>query len=127
MSDIKFCNKCDNMVYIKISSADENKLEYYCSYCKNSISELTTGVCVLKTDYTSKKNVTYSINEYTKHDYRLAYLKNIPCPNEQCKSNTSKDENIKPEIKYIRYNDSDLKYVYICCHCDFVWETNNKT
>jgi len=28
----------------------------------------------------------------------------------------------KNEVIYIRYNDIDLKYIYLCCNCDFIWK-----
>ena len=36
---------------------------------------------------------------------------------------TNKDG--KPrEIIYIRYDDSNMKYIYLCSDCDTVWQTN---
>ena len=26
------------------------------------------------------------------------------------------------EVVYIRYDNSNMKYVYLCCKCDFKWK-----
>jgi aspartate carbamoyltransferase regulatory subunit len=113
------------MYYLRISKTDENRLEYYCRYCGNIENELTSGVCVLNTKYTSKQNLNHLVNEYTKLDPRLPHIANIPCPNIDCICNKSKD--VSPDIIYKRYNDADMKYIYICVYCDQIWETNNIT
>ena len=30
------------------------------------------------------------------------------------------------EVIYIRYDDTNMKYVYLCVHCDTTWRTDNK-
>ena len=30
----------------------------------------------------------------------------------------------KAEIIYIRYDDVNMKYIYLCTHCDTKWNTN---
>lgn len=125
MNTLIFCDKCDFMFYLRISKTNENKLEYYCRHCGNIKDELIEGICVLNTKYTSKQNLHHLVNPYTKLDPRLPHISNIPCPNNQCKSNIVKD--ISPDIIYKRYNDADMKYIYICVLCDSIWETNNIT
>jgi DNA-directed RNA polymerase subunit M/transcription elongation factor TFIIS len=125
MTTIQFCNKCDFMYYLRISKTDDNNLEYYCRHCGNIETELTKGICVLNTKFTSKQNLNHLINQYTKMDPRLPHISNIPCPNVDCKCNKQKD--VSPDIIYKRYNDADMKYIYICVHCDYIWETNNIT
>ena len=50
-----FCDKCDNMYYIKISEDDEKNLEYYCRNCGNVDNNISKeNICVSKTQY--KKN-----------------------------------------------------------------------
>ena len=31
-------------------------------------------------------------------------------------------ERVENEIIYIRYDDTNMKYVYLCCNCDTVWK-----
>ena len=125
MNTINFCDKCDNMYYLRISKTDENNLEYYCRFCGNIESNISKSICVLNTNYTSKQNTKHMINQYTKLDPRLPHISNIPCPNIDCVCNKSKD--VSPDIIYKRYNDADMKYIYMCVLCDHIWETNNST
>ena len=124
---MRFCEKCDNMYYIKIDESDENKLSYYCRNCghkDNNIDE--DGICVLNTQIKKgKQQFHHIINQYTKLDPTLPRIYNIPCPNKECSTN-QEDETKKTlrEIIYMRYDDDNLKYVYICTTCDSQWTTN---
>jgi aspartate carbamoyltransferase regulatory subunit len=62
------------------------------------------------------------INKYTKLDPTLPRVSNIPCPNEQCPCNRAEDP-IAKEVIYIRYDDTNLKFVYLCAHCDTIWKS----
>ena len=42
------------------------------------------------------------------------------------KSSTN-TENKPREIIYIRYDDTNMKYVYLCSTCDIVWKTEDKS
>lgn len=121
-----FCNKCDNMYYIRISTDDENKLIYYCRNCGHEDTELTKdNICVSKTQLKrSEQKYNHIINEYTKQDPTLPRIYNMNCPNAVCKTNT--EENEKPEILYIRYDENNLKYIYMCSTCDTTWKTDDK-
>ncbi len=127
---MKFCKECDNMLYIRLLKEDSNKLIYYCRNCGNSYDEINEdNVCVLNTDITSKeKAYLQDINEYTKLDPTLPRTLNIKCPNQTCPSNQKSDlaEQSKNEVIYLRYDDVNLNYVYICTQCDTVWKTNEQ-
>ena len=143
---MKFCEKCDYMYYISISEADSNLLSYYCRNCGHKDECIAEeGACVLNTQLkTSQNKFNHIINEYTKLDPTLPRIYNIPCPNLACKShNTSpllaeaktgkaKEKDIeepdpkkKSEVIYMRYDDKNLKYLYICVSCDAVWKTDD--
>ena len=47
---------------------------------------------------------------------------NIKCPNENCKTNTDGE---KSEVLYIRYDENNMKYLYMCSICDTTWKTND--
>lgn len=127
---MKFCKECDNMLYIRLLKEDSNKLIYYCRNCGNSYDEINeNNVCVLNTDIASKeKAYLQDINEYTKLDPTLPRTLNIKCPNQSCPSNEKSDlgEQSKNEVIYLRYDDVNLNYVYICTKCDTVWKTNEQ-
>ena len=38
----------------------------------------------------------------------------------------SNEEGNTPEVIFIRYNEVDMKYVYLCSKCDTVWKTDSK-
>ena len=35
-------------------------------------------------------------------------------------------EQTNREVIYIRYDDTNMKYVYLCVHCDTTWRTDNR-
>ena len=120
-----FCTQCQNMYYISISTNDQSKLVYYCRNCGNEDSTLSVdNVSVSKTQLKkSEQEFSHIINKYTKLDPTLPRVHNILCPNIECKTNT---DGIEREIIYIRYDDTNMKYVYLCSSCDTVWKTEDK-
>lgn len=115
-----FCSVCQNMYYIRINATDTNKLIYYCRHCGNEDSTISNeNVCVSKTQLKkSEQSFHHVINQYTKLDPTLPRINNILCPNAECETNTKE----KPrEIIYIRYDDKNMKYVYLCSTCNTVW------
>jgi len=125
---MKFCTQCDNMYYIGIDESDTNKLVHYCRNCKyidNSVA--TEGACIIDT-HTHDKGVHFNhiINKYTKLDPTLPRVHNIKCPNTECKSNNFDKEYSYPEVIYMRYDDANMKYAYICAECDNIWKTTDQ-
>jgi DNA-directed RNA polymerase subunit M/transcription elongation factor TFIIS len=114
------------MYYIRINADDSNTLVYYCRNCGNEDKLLSTSnVCVSKTQIKkSEQSFNHIINKYTKLDPTLPRINNILCPNLDCATNKSDKER---EIIYIRYDDTNMKYVYLCSECDTVWQTNNQS
>ena len=149
-----FCSVCGNMYYLKIVEDEEGNdnttLAYYCRNCGNSDTMLMTeNNCVSNTQIKrTEQNYNHIINEYTKHDPTLPRISTINCPNPACESNTveeltgetgeganemvggaveegsSSEMAKKPEIIYIRYDDVNMKYIYLCTYCDTKWKTN---
>jgi len=120
-----FCSNCQNMYYIRINPEDPNKLVYYCRNCGNEDKLLTIdNVCVSKTQIKkSEQSFNHIINKYTKLDPTLPRINKVLCPNAECKTNTDNEER---EIIYIRYDDTNMKYVYLCSTCDTIWKTNEQ-
>lgn len=121
-----FCSNCDNMYYIRINSEDPNKLIYYCRHCGKEDNLLAVdNVCVSKTQIKkTEQSFDHIINKYTKLDPSLPRINNILCPNADCATNTKKKER---EIIYIRYDDTNMKYVYLCSECDTIWKTSEQS
>ena len=120
-----FCTNCDNMYYIRINADDSNTLVYYCRNCGNEDKLLSVNnVCVSKTQIKKgEKSFSHIINKYTKLDPTLPRVNNILCPNKDCPTNT---KNEPREIIYIRYDDVNVNYVYLCSTCDTTWKTEDQ-
>ena len=111
-----FCEKCQNMYYIKIHDENNDLLVNYCKQCgfvdKNNIQNTI--------DDTSKVEELDIINEYTKYDCRLPRVNNIPCPNNDCISNKNND--IITDTILIKSNEQTLSFIYLCTHCNHCWK-----
>ena len=118
-----FCSKCGNMYYIRLSTDDETQLIYYCRKCGNENTTITEDNVVVSKKIIVKKEQRFNhiINKYTKLDPTLPRITNIKCPNKDCNSN-KEDTDVKNEIIYMRYDDTNMKYVYICVNCDTTWK-----
>ena len=118
-----FCIKCSNMLYISLSEQD-GSLSYYCRNCGHIDSGINaTNNCVSRTNLKKgAQSHTHSVNKYTKLDPTLPRIRNVRCPNAVCKTN---EAGVKEpaEIIYMRYDDANLKYIYICSTCDTSWQS----
>ena len=124
---MKFCSQCDNMYYISINENNTNELTYYCRNCKYQDSTISSeGACIIDTHTEGSNSIHFNhiINKYTKLDPTIPRISNIQCPNVECPTN--KDDKHKAEILYIRYDEDNLKYIYMCSTCDTTWKTNEK-
>ena len=130
---MNFCNKCDNMYYISIyddKNLDDIKkstLIYYCKNCGNKDTTLDQhNICVSKSTINNKiQTIKGNINEYTKYDPTLPRINTIKCPNNNCQTNNEENPEER-EIIYIRVDDINKKYIYLCSTCNFTWNLNNK-
>ena len=119
-----FCNNCENMLYIKFKNQDANELIYYCRHCGNEEEFIDKkNICLMKTEVNEGINNDYinMINDYTKLDKTLPIIKNIKCPNVDCPSSKGSPN----EVLYIRYNEENLDYVYLCTYCNTTWKSIN--
>lgn len=137
-----FCSVCGNMYYISITA--ENELQYYCRNCGHVDDTIASeNICVSKVNVkhtTTPQTFSQVVNKYTKLDPTLPRINTIRCPNDECPSNRKfagasgggggaedgdKKEK-KSEVIYLRYDDTNLKYVYLCATCDKVWNTEQQ-
>ena len=115
---MNFCSECDNMYYYKLQSENSNSLVYYCRNCGHEKEPEEANIFVSKIKTNNKKKHTQFINEFTKYDPTLPRVNTIPCVNEACEFHKTKTNR---EIIYIRYDDSNMNYVYLCPKCDTTW------
>jgi len=113
---MNFCKKCDFMYYIKINEQDD--IKYYCRNCGHEDNELSVNELKVSV-YEKNPNAQTHINSWIKHDPTLPHMNTIKCPNVKCKTN-EKDQT--SDIIYFRYNDTEMKYMYLCTICDFNWK-----
>lgn len=121
---MEFCQQCDNMVYMRIDTNEEDSstsLVYYCKHCGfERQKEATDSSCVYEMDYKTSNYAIHSVlNEYTHADPTLPRVDNIDCPNKECESQTHPE---KKEVAYIKYDQTNMKYVYLCILCRQAWK-----
>ena len=139
-----FCSVCGNMYYISITA--ENELQYYCRNCGHVDDTIASeNICVSKVNVkhtTTPQTFSQVVNKYTKLDPTLPRINTIRCPNDECPSNRKSGgagagaggggaevedkKEKKSEVIYLRYDDTNLKYVYLCAKCDKVWNTEQQ-
>jgi len=119
------------MYYIRVSADDGKKLIYYCRNCGHEDDLVSSeNICVSKSNFKrSEQKYNHLINEYTKLDPTLPRIDTIKCPNGDCISNGGNGEQDEAteknrEVIFLRYDDTNMLYVYLCAKCDTVWNTD---
>jgi len=108
------------MYYIKLAGEDGENLIYYCRNCGHENLDIgkedifVTKTVIKKTD----NNYVNVINKYTKFDPTLPRVTNVKCPNSEQHKASDEPE----EVIMIRYDDKNLKYIYLCPICDTTWK-----
>jgi DNA-directed RNA polymerase subunit M/transcription elongation factor TFIIS len=112
------------MYYIRLSEEDPNLIVYYCRNCGHENKNISLdSVTISKTNFKHNKQKYNSIiNKYTKMDPTLPRINTIKCPNQSCSSNEAGKEKERETI-YLRYDDINMNFVYMCSTCDTVWNT----
>lgn len=116
-------------------AASKVKMTFYCRCCGNkddSGNDDSRSILVFqdtKVDASSapsrRINVasdarmyTQYMSKYIKFDPCLPRVKDIECPNgSKCKRPKGADN----EVIYIKYDPTNLRYMYVCTHCDHFW------
>jgi len=109
------------MYYMKIGEDDQ--LKYYCRNCGNEKEQLDLKNLRVSLYEKVSSNQT-NVNAYLKEDPTLPHSRTIKCPNAECPSNKPGDDlKVKEsDVIYFRYDDIQMKYMYICTHCDYNWK-----
>ena len=120
---MRFCKICSNMYYLRLKNENEKgegdtgvSLIYYCRQCENTEEQLEPTCIARFSKDNLKKDADF--NKFSKLDPTLPRIATLHCPNEQCTGIAQK----KPsEVIYIRTDELNMKYKYMCVHCDTVW------
>jgi DNA-directed RNA polymerase subunit M/transcription elongation factor TFIIS len=116
---MEFCEVCENMFYLTTTTSDgRTTLLHTCKKCGNE--KKIENHIVSSVSFVKREQYTSVINKYTKLDPTLPRIYSLKCPNEACVNHTK----VSPEIIYIRYDNLDLKYAYLCPICDATWKTD---
>ena len=118
---MKFCDVCENIYYFKISTDDDKSLHYYCRKCGDTKKQ-EKNECITEVTYTKEKNAEQDINVFLKYDPTIPYSTHIKCPNSLCETNSSEKDKQPNKVIYYRYDEEQLKYIYMCTVCDSSWK-----
>ncbi len=115
---IHFCTQCFNITYLHLNEKEE--LVHVCKVC-SSIENFTGKTnCIYSINYDDfDVSSLINSNKYINHDITLPEIKgnsNLKCPNSECN-----EKNPESSFKYIKYDDNDMRYIYICNHCGQKW------
>ena len=125
---MKFCDVCDNMLYIRLEALEAgggggSKLVYFCKNCGNSIDgdDTDTKSCIIDTNYIDDQT-TYKqfATPYITHDPTLPRVDDIVCPTAECPSRAG---TATPEVIYVKYDATNLKFLYHCTRCSTFWKS----
>lgn len=118
---MRFCDACNNMLYIKVE--DASTLLYFCKNCQAVFPEDTSeSRCVTENVLDEDvSNYKQYITPYIKFDKTLPKVNNVMCPNQGC--TRGKKDN---EVMYIKFNATSMSYLYYCCHCEHFWKSGTK-
>lgn len=115
---MEFCEVCDNMLYLS-NREDDQELVHVCKKCGYEHTRSDETTLISSMTFSKQEQYTSVINKYTKLDPTLPRIQNIPCPQEDCPNHK-----VGRDIIYVRYDNVDLKYAYLCPLCDTVWKTD---
>jgi DNA-directed RNA polymerase subunit M/transcription elongation factor TFIIS len=117
---MEFCPLCGNMLYIRHDAEDNTVLHMYCKHCNFQKDNTSTqSICISESivnDDTSQLSLL--MNPNIRYDPALPHVDNIPCPNVSC----SKPADGHNDITYLRYDTTNMKYIYYCNHCGHYWK-----
>ena len=112
---MKFCTICENMMVLDYSEmAELPTLLYTCKKCGHHEEAGNEPVSSM----TFEKRELYEsvINPFTKFDPTLPRIL-MKCIKPTCENHEQESE-----IIYIRYDNVELKYAYLCPLCDSIWK-----
>ena len=78
---------------------------------------------IYSNDFNLDFSETINNNKYINFDNTLPVIENnqnIKCPNEDCECN----KDAESKITYIKYDEDNMKYIYICKMCGQKWKNN---
>lgn len=118
---MEFCEVCDNLLYLRAED-DDTTLMKYCKHC-NFSKKADTGrsIKVSQTLY-SEDQLLYDQfqNKYLRNDRTLPRMHDpaLSCPSPEC----TKPKDKPSQIIYIKYQSTNMRYMYCCDYCGHVFK-----
>lgn len=129
---MKFCDVCNNMLYLSLHQQDETRLMYHCKNCAFEVDARDTNnkaegqgqhTAVLGKNYIDDETkYRQFVNPDIKFDPTLPRLNTIECINPAC----SKPQGLDNEVIYIKYDQTHMKFMYYCCFCETFWRSKDR-
>ena len=123
---MRFCSNCQNMYYLQVEPNNTQSLILFCRQCGNKETNLTNEDLTISRLQIKKNEQSFHhiINKYTKFDPTLERRNDILCPNASCDTNIQNNSNApERDVVYIRYDEKNMKYAFLCCTCDTIWNS----
>lgn len=124
MSSIKFCPTCRNYLFLRITpgaEASDSNLNRVCYVCGYQQTEDKGGLITeIKLQEKVAEGYKVLLNEFTHLDPTLPHVDNIKCPSADCASNKGQ---AKSDVIYLKYDATNLKFLYICTVCKEQWKS----
>jgi hypothetical protein len=128
---MQFCPVCDSMLYVRTSP--EGHLLHHCRQCGHEEVRAMNvpgaqAVAISTTEFRDPGLVYATLvrNPHLGSDPTLPRLHGAQCPNAGCPSRASRGAKA-PEIIYVRYDHTALKFLYLCTTCQHFWRTDGGT
>lgn len=127
-STIRFCPVCKYYLYLQMaedfqaSNQDNSLLIRLCRNCGYREEDKKGGlVSEILVKERSAEGYKILLNEFTTRDYRLPHIRgSLKCPSAVCDSNTT---GVESDIIYLKDDQVNLTYLYICTHCNTQWRS----
>ena len=120
---IRFCPTCNYYLYLNEGDdSDANALYRRCNNCGYKEMDTKGGlISEILVQERSTESYKILLNEYTRRDPRLPHIRGVmKCPSETCQSNVGGAES---DIIYMKYDNVNLMYLYICDVCGYKWHS----
>ena len=120
---MEFCPQCNNHIFLNFEKKN-NKYDviHNCKNCGTSINKtagLNENSCMYNNPHNINKLQYYvKYKENLKYDPTIPHIDVIPCPNNNCPSNSPE---IRNDVLYINLDVTKLYMLYICNHCSTHW------
>jgi DNA-directed RNA polymerase subunit M/transcription elongation factor TFIIS len=117
---MSYCPKCENFLF---ADSKGNELKRICRTCGYEKADESGGL-VMETIVQERSSEGYKIllNEFTRQDPTLPHVTTLPCPNAQCKTQSSAKER---DVIIIKYDNQNMKFIYICNVCGTQWRSRS--